>query len=65
MSGSSLSGPAWRRDDGGDVRCGIDSFFTPGDEPKRLERGLARRGAIARIEIDGAGRAALVDLERR
>lgn len=32
-------------------------------EARRLERALARRGAIARVKIDGAGRAALVDLE--
>lgn len=46
-----------------EVHCGIESFFTSADEAKRLERSLARRGAVAHIKIDGAGRAALVDLK--
>lgn len=59
-------GPFLRCDVGdGDVGCGIDSFFASAEEAKRLERVLARRGAIARVKIDGAGRAALVDLQPR
>ena len=49
----------------GDVRCGIESYFASQANAKRLERELGRRGAIARVKIDGAGRAALVDLEPR
>jgi len=49
----------------GEVRCGIESFFASQSDAKRLERELGRRGAIARVKIDGAGRAALVDLEPR
>lgn len=49
----------------GEVRCGIESFFASQSEAKRLERELGRGGAIARVKIDGAGRAALVDLEPR
>jgi uncharacterized membrane-anchored protein len=48
--------------DGADVKCGIESFFASAEEAKRLARVLARRGAIAHVKIDGAGRAALVDL---
>lgn len=59
-------GPFLRCDvgDSGAVECGIESFFTSSDEAKRLEREL-RRGAIAHVRIDGAGRAALVDLTTR
>ena len=49
----------------GEVRCGIESYFASQANAKRLERELGRRGAIARVKIDGAGRAALVDLEPR
>ncbi len=56
-------GPAvrCRRDEGG-AKCGIESFFASEDEARRLERVLAG-GAVARIKIDGAGRAALLGLE--
>ena len=51
----------------GSLSCGIDSFFASQDEARRLERELVgRRGegrAVARVRIDGAGRAALVGLE--
>lgn len=47
----------------GEVRCGIESYFASQANAKRLERELVRSGAIARVKIDGAGRAALVDLE--
>ncbi len=56
-------GPFMRCHADGEVRCGIESFFASQREARRLERALARRGAIARVKIDGAGRAALVDLE--
>lgn len=51
--------------DGG-ASCGIESFFASEGEARRLERELGRRGgAVARVRIDGAGRAALVGLEPR
>ena len=56
-------GPFMRCHADGEVRCGIESFFASQREARRLERALARGGAIARVKIDGAGRAALVDLE--
>ena len=60
------SGPFLRCNvDDGRVQCGIESFFTSSDEAKRLERALGRSGAIAHVKIDGAGRAALVDLTAR
>lgn len=48
----------------GEIRCGIESFFASQSEARRIERELAG-GATARVRIDGAGRAALVDLETR
>lgn len=56
-------GPFMRCHADGDVRCGIESFFASQREARRLERALARRGAVARLKIDGAGRAALIGLE--
>jgi len=50
-------------DDDGDVDCAIESFFASAHEAKRLERALGRRGALAHVKIDGAGRAAIVDLK--
>jgi len=47
------------------IRCGIESFFASQTEAKRLEGLVARGGAIARVRIDGAGRAAIVGLEPR
>jgi uncharacterized membrane-anchored protein len=49
----------------GELDCGIGSFFASQREAKRLERELAGGGAVARVRIDGAGRAALVGLEPR
>lgn len=58
-------GPFLRCDvDGGTVDCGIESFFASSDEAKRLADTL-RKGAVAHVKIDGAGRAALVDLTPR
>jgi len=56
-------GPFMRCHADGEVRCGIESFFASQSEARRLERALARLGAIARVKIDDAGRAALIDLE--
>jgi uncharacterized membrane-anchored protein len=47
------------------VRCGIESFFASQREARRLEHELAAGGAVARVKIDGAGRAAIVGLEAR
>jgi len=51
----------------GDLRCGIESFFASQAEARRLERALGGPGdpAVARVKVDGAGRAALVGLEPR
>jgi len=57
-------GPFLRCHADGEVRCGIESFFASQSEARRIERELAD-GATARVRIDGAGRAALVDLETR
>lgn len=66
-SGTSASkpanGPFLRCDvDDGEVACGVESFFTSADEAERLGRVLAEGGAVAHVKIDGAGRAAVVDL---
>ena len=58
------AGPFLRCNADGEVRCGIESFFASQSEARRIERELAD-GATARVRIDGAGRAALVDLEAR
>ena len=55
-------GPFLRCNADGEVRCGIESFFASQSQARRIERELAD-GATARVRIDGAGRAALVDLE--
>ena len=57
-------GPFLRCNADGEVRCGIESFFASQSRARRIERELAD-GATARVRIDGAGRAALVDLETR
>jgi uncharacterized membrane-anchored protein len=43
------------------VRCGIESWFLPQDEAKRVES-LLRDGAVAEVRIDGRGNAAVVDV---
>jgi uncharacterized membrane-anchored protein len=58
------AGPFLRCNADGEVRCGIESFFASQARARRIERELAD-GATARVRIDGAGRAALVDLETR
>jgi uncharacterized membrane-anchored protein len=55
-------GPFLRCHADDEIRCGIESFFASQSEARRIERELAD-GATARVKIDGAGRAALVDLE--
>lgn len=53
------------RDDG-ELSCGIESFFASQDEARRLQDELgARGGAVARVKVDGAGRAAIVGIEPR
>ena len=46
------------------VRCGIESFFLPQDEARRIEE-LLRDGAVAEVRIDGRGNAAVVDVRAR
>jgi uncharacterized membrane-anchored protein len=59
------SGTAMRcRRDGGQVKCGVESFFASQDEAKRLERVLSD-GAIAVDPHDGGGRAAIPGIEER
>ena len=50
------------RDLGYDYRCGIESLFLPQERARSLERELAD-GGVARVRIDGSGRAALVTVE--
>jgi len=68
-----LGGPTRPRPEGPALRCrygdrgtecGIESFFASQDEAKRLERVLGG-GAIARIKVDGAGRAAIIGIEEQ
>ena len=54
-----------RCDAGEDLDCGIESWFTSPDDARRLERALGRRGLIARVKVDGGGRAAIVGLVPR
>lgn len=57
-------GPALRcHSEGYGARCGIESYFASQAAARRLERELADTGAVATIRIDGAGRAAIVDLQ--
>lgn len=64
--GGRPGGPALRCEyGGGRVRCGIESFFASQREALRLERELMAGGAIARLRVDGAGRAVIVGLEPR
>jgi uncharacterized membrane-anchored protein len=64
--GKRPDGPVLRceADDGG-VDCGIESFFASEDRARQLDRALRDRGAIARLKVDGAGRAAIVGLDPR
>lgn len=56
------TGPYLRCETGtGRLRCGIESLFAPQDEALRLEQQLAD-GAVARVEVDGRGNAAVVGL---
>ena len=58
------SGPYLRCDAGqGRLRCGIESLFASQDDARRLERDLAD-GAVARVEVDGRGNAAVVGLRQ-
>ena len=47
----------------GRLRCGIESLFASQDDARRLERDLAD-GAVARVEVDGRGNAAVVGLRQ-
>ena len=43
------------------IRCGIESWFLPQDEARRVED-LLSAGAVAEVRIDGRGNAAVVDV---
>ena len=59
-------GPFLRCDDEGwRLRCGIDSWFLPQEEAVAMEQAVSGGGAVARVRIDSAGRAALVAVEVR
>jgi uncharacterized membrane-anchored protein len=51
------------RSDGPRLSCGIESLFVSQSEARRLESALARGGGVARVRIDGSGRAALLAVE--
>ncbi|WP_110183001.1 GDYXXLXY domain-containing protein [Nocardioides solisilvae] len=50
------------RDQGFSIRCGIESWFAPQDEARRLEETLREDGAVAELRVDDRGNAAIVDL---
>lgn len=57
------SGPYLRcEDDGWNLRCGIESWFVPQDEARRIEDAVADSSATALVRIDKRGNAAIVDL---
>ncbi len=47
------------------ISCGIESLFLSQDKAKSMEKKLAEGGGIAKVKIDGSGRAALVSLKAR
>lgn len=49
-------------DDGWSLRCGIDSWFVPQAEARRIEDAVRDGRAVAVVSIDDHGNAALVDL---
>lgn len=48
-----------------EVRCGIESFFASEANARALAQALVDRGALARVRIDTAGRAAIIGLTPR
>ncbi len=59
-------GPFLRcKEEYGDLRCGIDSWFLPQDEARAMEQAVKDGQAVARVRIDSRGHAALVDVELR
>lgn len=57
------SGPYLRcRDEGWQLRCGIESWFTTQGDAERIGRELATGGGVATIRVSGSGRAAIVGL---
>ncbi len=56
-------GPFLRCHDGGDrLECGIDSYFLPQADARRMQDALTADRARARVRVDGDGNAALVEL---
>lgn len=58
-------GPYLACETGTTLDCGIGSLFLSQETAKRLERRVERGGALARVAIDGSGRAALLSVEPR
>jgi len=57
------SGPFLRcKDDSWRLRCGIDSWFLPQDEALAMEQEVRDGRAVAVVNIDSRGNAALVDV---
>lgn len=60
------SGPFLRcKDDGWQLRCGIESWFLPQDKALAMERAVQQGRAVAKVKVDSRGNAALVDVELR
>lgn len=45
-----------------DLRCGIESWFVPQDEARRIERAVADGTVEATVKVDGRGNAAIVGI---
>ena len=46
------------------IRCGIESYFLPQDEARRVEGEVRDGRLVAVVKVDGRGNAAIVGLER-
>ena len=56
-------GPALRcADKGWRLTCGIESYFLPQDQARAVEEAVRSGTALARLRVDSAGHAAIVDL---
>lgn len=61
--GTQPPGPSLRCvDKGWQLDCGIDSYFLPQDQAQAMEDAVRTGTALARLRVDSAGHAAIVDL---
>jgi len=60
------SGPFLKcKDEYGQLRCGIDSYFLPQDQAYEMEQAVQNGDAVARVLIDSRGNAALAEVDIR